>query len=163
MKHAPLQHPQVPPPRIWARGGNLIHRWEIIGRSRVSRKRGGEKKNINIPDFSPVDFAFSPRRWWAIYRVAGGYLLFPVFVSRRFEGWALRRGVARRGPPTAYAYFNWNSRTPTTSPGRPVGETTPPEDIVSNEYANHESGPGYVVRCNFYSPTRMDILNAPQI
>lgn len=21
---------------------------------------------------------------------------------------------------------------------RPVGETTPPEDIVSNEYANHE-------------------------
>lgn len=49
------------------------------------------------------------------------------------------------------------------SSGRPVGETTPPEDIVSNEYANHESGPEYVVRCNFYSPTRMDILNAPQI
>lgn len=77
---------------------------------------GGEKKNINIPDFSPLDFAFSPRRWWAIYRVAGGVSSFPpVFSFLGVEGWALRRGGRKGGLPTAYAYFNWNSRTPTST------------------------------------------------
>lgn len=82
-KHLRMQHYSVPKVSHSAKkqfNPSMGNHWTIK-----------EKKNINIPDFSPVDFAFSPRRWWAIYRVAGGYLLFPTFL--RVEGWALRRGV----------------------------------------------------------------------
>lgn len=62
---------------------------------------------------------------------------FPV-VSRR-RGWASRRG--RDGGLLRHWRMLILIETVEHLSGRPVGETASPEDIVSNEYANHESGP----------------------
>lgn len=54
-KHLRMQHYSVPKVSHSAKkqfNPSMGNHWTIK-----------EKKNINIPDFSPVDFAFSPRRW----------------------------------------------------------------------------------------------------
>lgn len=69
--------------------------------------------------------------------MAGGVSSFPpVFSFLGVEGWALRRGEGEEGEGCQRRMLIL-IETVEHLP-RPVGETTPPEDIVSNEYANHE-------------------------
>lgn len=90
----------------------------IISRSRTARvfHANAGKKNTNAPDFLPVAFAFSPRRWRAIWESRGGIFFSPSFPLEGV-GVEARHNVAQCGATgvtasPAYAYFDWNSPTP---------------------------------------------------
>lgn len=90
------------------RRSNLIRRWEIIGRSREILL-AGKRKTLIFPTFhrSISHSVLADGEQYTGWREG-------IFFSRRSSALRGGRWGAAWGPPTAYAYFNWNSRTPTS-------------------------------------------------